>query len=315
MSGLPEVTKVDARVVADSVNEAGDRLTTMVVTLPRSALAELNTHRAFSRNSASSRAVPVKRMIEYVRRSPYVPRAFSVNKPGMNAHEFIEPGSPQWADVLAWWMQSVETALDRAQAGLELGVHKQEVNRILEPYLMHTVVVSATAWDNFFDQRLATDDTGAPLAYLPIYDAAAAMRDARTGSAPRHVAAGDWHTPFITSDERAALEPHQVRAVAAARSARVSYFTPTGDRVVGAGPSLEADLGLCERLLDPGEGSAPHLSPFEHVATPATPGSGNFAGWRQWRADVEASRSAQESSAQNGSAQESSARKGSAQKV
>ena len=295
---MPEVTKVDARVVADSVNEAGDRLTTMVVTLPRSALAELNTHRAFSRNSASSRAVPVKRMIEYVRRSPYVPRAFSVNKPGMNAHEFIEPGSPQWADVLAWWMRSVETALDRAQAGLELGVHKQEVNRILEPYLMHTVVVSGTAWDNFFDQRLATDDTGAPLAYLPIYDAAAAMRDARTGSTPRHVAAGDWHTPFITSDERAALEPHQVRAVAAARSARVSYFTPTGDRVVGAGPSLEADLGLCERLLDPGEGSAPHLSPFEHVATPATPGSGNFAGWRQWRADVEASRSAQKGSAQ-----------------
>ena len=50
---MPEVTQVNAKVVADSVSEAGDRLTTMVVTLPRSALAELNTHRAFSRNSAS----------------------------------------------------------------------------------------------------------------------------------------------------------------------------------------------------------------------------------------------------------------------
>jgi len=294
VSGLPEVTQVNAKVVADSVNEAGNRLTTMVVTLPRSALAELNTHRAFSRNSASSRAVPVQRMIEYVQRSPYVPRAFSVNQPGMNAHEFIEPDSPQWADVLAWWTQSVETALCQARAGLELGVHKQEVNRILEPYLMHTVVISSTEWDNFFDQRLATDDAGAPLAYLPIYDAAAAMKDALAGSAPRAVAEGDWHTPFITTDERNVLDPEQVRAVAAARSARVSYFTPTGDRVIGAGPSLVADLRLCERLLSPGEGSAPHLSPFEHVATPATPGSGNFTGWRQWRADVEASRSSQE---------------------
>ena len=287
---MPEVTQVGAEVVADSVNGAGDRLTTMVVTLPRSALAELNTHRAFSRNSASSRAVPVARMIEYVRRSPYLPRAFSVNKPGMNAHEFIEPGSPRWAEVLDWWMGSVATALERAQAGLDLGVHKQEVNRILEPYLMHTVVLSSTGWANFFDQRLATDESGAPLAYLPIYDAAAAMREALAGSTPRPVAGGDWHTPFLTPGERDTLGPEQVRAVSAARCARVSYFTPTGDRVVGAGPSLEADLQLCERLLDPGQGSAPHLSPFEHVATPATPGSGNFTGWRQWRADVETGR-------------------------
>lgn len=285
---MSEIRQVEAQVVADSVSVAGDRLTTMVVTLPRSALAELNTHRAFSRNSASSRAVPVPRMIEYVRRSPYMPRVFSVHKPGMNAHEFIEPGSPAWPDVLAWWQQSVETALRQAQAGLELGVHKQDVNRILEPYLMHTVVVSSTEWDNFFDQRLATDVAGAPLAYLPIYDAAVAMRDALTASSPRPVDGDDWHTPFVTVDERAALEPEQVRAVAAARSARVSYFTPTGDRVVGTGPSLDADLRLCERLLNPGQGAAPHLSPFEHVATPAVPGTGNFTGWRQWRANVEA---------------------------
>ena len=290
---MPEVTQVNAEVVADSVSEAGDRLTTMVVTLPRSALAELNTHRVFSRNSASSRAVPVERMIEYVRQSPYVPRAFSVNKRGMNAHEFIEPGSPRWAEVLEWWRQSVEIALRQARAGLELGVHKQEVNRILEPYLMHTVVISSTEWDNFFDQRLATDEAGAPLAYLPIYDAAAAMKNALAESTPRPVEAGEWHTPFVRADERATLDPEQVRAVAAARSARVSYFTPTGDRVVGAGPSLDADLRLCERLLAPGQGSAPHLSPFEHVATPAAPGSGNFTGWRQWRSDVEASWSSQ----------------------
>jgi hypothetical protein len=154
---------------------------------------------------------------------------------------------------------------------------------------MHTVVISSTEWDNFFDQRLATDEAGAPLAYLPIYDAAAAMRDALAGSPPRPLGEGDWHTPFTTADERAALEPEQVRAAAAARSARVSYFTPTGDRVVGAGPPLDADLRLCQRLLKPGQGAAPHLSPFEHVATPATAGSGNFTGWRQWRADVEAS--------------------------
>jgi len=279
---------ITAEVVADSVSPAGARLTTMVVTVPRSALAELNTHRVFSRNSSSSRAVPIQRMIDYVATTPYVPRAFSLHKPGMNAHEFVDVTSPRWGEVLQWWLASANQALDSARAGIALGLHKQDVNRILEPYLMHTIVVSSTTWDNFFEQRLATDEQGQPLAYLPIYDGALAMRDALTASTPREVAQGEWHTPFVTDVEREQVSADQARAVAAARCARVSYFTPTGDRVVGAGPSLEADLALSVRLIEPSPGTAPHMSPFEHVATPQEPGTGNFRGWRQWRAEIEA---------------------------
>lgn len=283
----PDPSPITADVVADSVSDDGTRLSTVVMTLPRSALAELNTHRAFSRNSASSRAVPVARMIEYVRRSPYVPRAFSLHKSGMNAHHFIEPGSPRWTEVLQWWLEAAENAVARAERGRELGLHKQDINRILEPYLMHTVVISGTEWSNFFSQRLALDEAGAPLAYLPIYDAAKATQAALEASEPNAVAAGEWHLPFVAADEQESLNATEQRKVAAARCARVSYFTATGDRIVGAGPSVVADLTLCERLLNPGPGEAPHMSPFEHVATPGMGGSGNFDGWRQWRADIE----------------------------
>lgn len=282
-------TPVTAEIVADSVSNVGARLTTLVVTLPRSALAELNTHRAFSRNSASSRAVPVARMIEYVQRTPYIPRAFSMNKSGMNAHEFIDSSSPKWEPVLQWWLDAAHAAVQKARQGQQLGIHKQDVNRILEPFLMHTVVISSTDWDNFFEQRLATDEAGAPLAYLPVFDAATVIHEAIAGSAPRAVEAGNWHTPFVSESERQDMSPENQRAIAAARCARVSYFTATGDRVVGAGPSVDVDLALCERLLRPGWGAAPHMSPFEHIATPDHVGSGNFDRWRQWRADVETS--------------------------
>ncbi len=284
---MSKVSAITAEVIADSVSPQGVRLTTVVMTLPRSALAELNTHRAFSRNSASSRAVPVSRMIEYVQRTPYVPRAFSLHKSGMNAHEFITENEPGWDEALQWWLDAAADAVRSANRGHELRLHKQDINRILEPYLMHTVVVSATQWDNFLDQRLALDEAGAPLAYLPIYDAAKRTQEALQTSSPTPLSHGQWHTPFVSADQADGLSEDALRRVSAARSARVSYFTATGERVVGGGTSIEADLALCERLLNPGPGAAPHMSPFEHVATPDAVGSGNFTGWRQWRADVE----------------------------
>lgn len=284
----PGPSEIDAKVVEDSVSPEGTRLTTMVVTLPRSALAEFNTHRAFSRNSASSRAVPIARMTEYVSSTPYLPRAFSLHKPGMNARDFVDASSPRWPEVKQWWLNAAHNAVDQARDGLELGLHKQDVNRILEPFLMHTIVVSSTSWSNFFEQRLALDDDHHPLAYLPIYDAAVAMQRTLSMSEPRELEHGEWHTPFVTAEERAALSTADQRAVAAARCARVSYFTATGDRVVGGGRDVAADITLFTRLRSPGPGAAPHMSPFEHVATPDPDGSGNFRGWRQWRAEIEA---------------------------
>ena len=53
---------ISAEIIADTYCEFTDeRVTTMEVTMHRFVLAEFNTHRVFSRNSASSRAIPVRK--------------------------------------------------------------------------------------------------------------------------------------------------------------------------------------------------------------------------------------------------------------
>lgn len=288
-------SEATARVVKDSINRHNDRLITVVGTLARSALAELNTHRTFARNSASSRAIPVQRMLASVMNDPFVPRRFSLNRPGMNAGEFVSPGDERWEEMLGWWIESRDTAVRQAERGMEMGLHKQDVNRLLEPYMQHTVIISATEWTNFFDQRLALDEDGHPLAYLPIYDFALAIKEAIKSSTPvvRDPDLGSyedsWHLPLLgPQDEGLTFE--EKKKVSIARCARVSYFDINGERrveYVSMDPAK--DLTLYGRLEQPSNSSAPHLSPFEHVAR-ALPGQryGNFQGWRQARQDLEA---------------------------
>ena len=263
-----------ATVVLDSVSERGARVTTIEVTLHRFVLAELNTHRAFSRNSASSRAIPTRRQLLRVLEHPALPVEFGANQRGMQA------GEPLAGDELgrahAAWLRARDAAVDAAQDLLELGVHKQVVNRLLEPFMWHTVIVTATDWDGFWQQRCN------PLAQPEINLAATAMRAARDASVPRPVPDGAWHTPYVRLDE-ADLPVETRKRVSAARCARVSYLTHDGRR------DLAADEQLYDRLVtaDP-----PHWSPLEHVATPATdPVVGNLRGWRQLRHVVEAQRS------------------------
>jgi hypothetical protein len=54
------------KILADSISPDGVRLTTLEVVMPRIVLAEFNTHRMLSRNSASSRAIPIEKMIRMV---------------------------------------------------------------------------------------------------------------------------------------------------------------------------------------------------------------------------------------------------------
>jgi thymidylate synthase ThyX len=153
---------------------------------------------------------------------------------------------------------------------LALKVHKQELNRLLEPFLWHTVIVTATEWSNFFELRCA------PNAQPEIRAAALEMRAAIDGRRPQGVALGEWHTPLLQDDERG-LDLETRRRISAARCARVSYLTHEGKR------EIEKDLELFERLK-----SDRHLSPFEHVATPAadTAFHANFRGWIQMRAEL-----------------------------
>jgi thymidylate synthase ThyX len=262
-----------ATVVLDSVSPAGIRLTTIEVTLHRFVLAELNTHRVLSRNSASSRAIPTAKQVRRLVEDPALPVEFGTNQRGMQAGEPLTGEAHDAA--LATWLEARDHAVEAAERLFELGVHKQVVNRILEPFMWHTVIVSGTDWDGFWQQRCS------PLAQPEIRVAAEAMRDAYETSQPTALPDGGWHTPYVRDDERD-LDVELRKRISAARCARVSYLTHDGRR------DLAADEELYERLItaDP-----PHWSPLEHVATPAPdPVPGNYRGWRQLRHAVESTR-------------------------
>jgi thymidylate synthase ThyX len=258
-----------ARVLADSVSPAGIRLTTLEVRFPRFVLSEFNTHRVFSRNSSSSRAVPTNKMIERVLQNPAMPVEWGVNKAGMSASETLT--TEQEEEAKAEWLRARDSAVEHVRNLQKFNVHKQIINRVLEPFMWHTVIVTATEWDNFFSLRLAEN------AQPEIRVAARHMRAAIDASKPKSVAVGAWHLPLVQDDERT-LPIEQVKKVSAARCARVSYLTHEGRR------DLEKDIELCERLL-----TDRHLSPFEHVATPSADADfhANFRGWIQMRKEIE----------------------------
>lgn len=264
-----------AQIIADSIAPNGVRLTTMQVTFPRFILAEFNTHRQFSRNSASSRAIPVAKRIAEVRSNPFVPEAFTANKKGMQGGDALTGFEAERAR--SDWLMAAEDACLRADSLLEVGVHKQYANRLLEPFLWHTAVVSATEWSNFFAQRCH------PAAQPEIQNIAYMMREALEISEPERKIGREWHLPYSLSvDFEHPVE--DVQKVSVARCARVSYVANTEDGSPGV-RDFDADIRLYDRLLTSG-----HWSPFEHVATPLastepffTPRSGNFRGWHQFR--------------------------------
>lgn len=258
-----------ARVLLDSASAAGVRLTTLEVTFPRFVLAEFNTHRMFSRNSASSRAVPTAKLIERVERDPAIPLEWGLNKAGMSASDVLSDQAGEAATRA--WLEARDDAVAHARELLDLKVHKQELNRLLEPFLWHTVIVTATEWENFFELRCAVN------AQPEIREAALRMREAIDASGPRVIGYGEWHTPLLQEDE-AMLDVEIRKEISAARCARVSYLTHEGTR------EIAKDLELYERLK-----SDRHLSPFEHVATPSedTDFHANFRGWVQMRAAID----------------------------
>jgi thymidylate synthase ThyX len=263
-----------ARVIADSISPTGSRLTTCEVRFHRFILPEVLTHRAFSRNTASNRAIPTSKLIQQVRENPAYPLEYGANQAGMQAGVPFNASQTRTANIV--WRKASEDAADRAEALLAMGVHKQVVNRLLEPFLWTTQIISSTeaGWTNFFDQRIS------PLAQPEIQDLAVCIQDAMGVSTPTKLGYGQWHTPYIRDDEECSLTAQGVcEKISAARCARVSYLTHDGKR------DVNKDLDLYQKLItaDP-----PHWSPLEHVATPdwvipqRSP-VGNFDGWSQLR--------------------------------
>lgn len=257
-----------AKVVADSVTGKGQRLTTMEVGMHRFVLAEFNTHRAFSRNSASSRAIPVKKQTEKIVMSPAMPVEWGVNKSGMQADEVLDEQTARRAERI--WKQAALNAVESARQLEELGVHKQVTNRILEPFMWHKVIVSSTEWQNFFDQRCS------PLAQPEMRLVAEAMRDAYNNSVPNLIFTGEFHLPYLEKSEE--HYDHSLKIyTSVARCARVSYLNHNNKK------STLDDFGLYQKLVS---ADPQHLSPLEHIATPIRDGldvSGNFDGYAQLR--------------------------------
>lgn len=255
----------EVKILADSLAPSGCRLTTMEWTFPRSILAEVNTHRKASKNAASSRAIPTPTLIRRVIDEPFIPD-FRVNQKGMQAGEALEDDDAIAARVR--WLSYRDAAVEHAQSLHSLNIHKQYINRLLEPWMWCTIIISATDWGNLFALRC---DAQAEPSFHTIADMAlAAMR----GSTPAAFYCGQWHLPLTTQQERMYGQPQDWRMISAGRCARVSYLTHGGERDLGA------DVALAERLLASG-----HMSPFEHQASAldVAEESGNFVGWRQFR--------------------------------
>jgi len=262
---------IKAKVILDSVSPKGKRLTTMEVTFHRFILSEVNTHRVLSKNSASSRAIPVAKKIKQIIENPAIPLEFGLNQPGMQADERLE--GDELLDARETWLEAAQDAVRAAQTLSEQGIHKQVVNRLLEPFMWHTAILTSTEWTNFFKQRLNSD------AQPEIHALARFMQNALTASVPYMIGQGEWHTPYLKEADKLLTRSQQIQ-VSVARCARVSYLTHDGKR------SIEKDLDLYQKLVT---ANPPHWSPLEHVATPADPDdylnttAGNFLGWAQLR--------------------------------
>lgn len=284
---------ITAKILLDSIyTPTRSRITTFELEYPRFILAEFNTHRLISRNSASSRAIPVDKMHELIRSNPAKPVIWGQNQPGMRADSEIDPNIQKYAETC--WLEARDSALRYSSLLAEFKVHKQITNRITEPFQLIKTVATATEWQNFFYLRAHPD------AQPEFKVLAEQMQELYNASQPQPLRPGEWHLPYmyqhrsrngdqIWLDENTGREIFldQARKVSASCCAQVSYRKTD--------MTQEKANKIYAQLI---ESEPAHASPVEHQATPITswnhPGithkdvtgglwSANFRGWIQYR--------------------------------
>ncbi len=256
---------ITAKIITDSISPTGARITTFVLKYHRFFHSEVMTHRVFSKNAASSRAIPAAKMIALAKDDPAIPLYWGKNQPGMQANEELSGEKLELAK--AKWNESRLSAIGFASELLEVGLHKQIANRILEPYIHITIILTGTNFANMYNLRY---DSAAQPEFRALVTE---MINEHKVSTPKKLVYGEWHLPFISEKEITELGVEQAKKVSAARCARVSYLNHDGSN-----SDLEKDIFLHDRLV-----SAGHMSPTEHQATPNTGWCGNFFGWKQYR--------------------------------
>jgi thymidylate synthase ThyX len=279
------------KILLDSINVCGQRLTTWELTYPRFVHSELMTHRLFSRNSASSRAIPNKKMLENIKNDPVLPVWWGKNQAGMQAKEELDLETREKAIKL--WLEARDLMVEKAEEMAVLNVHKQIINRITEPWMFITVLMTATEHDNWWALRCHAD------AQPEIKWVADDMFKQYRENKPQVLEPGEWHLPLImglTQDQNdddticdvwdyvrdtfgdVLANTERVndilKKISTGRCARVSYLTHDGKR------DFKEDIKLHDRLLE-----SNHWSPFEHAAEALDEARwiGNFVGWKQYR--------------------------------
>ncbi|AMR57368.1 putative thymidylate synthase [Pseudomonas phage vB_PsyM_KIL3b] len=249
---------ITAKIIAHSVAPNGQQIVTFELQYPRFILAEFNTHRIFSRNSASSRAIPVKTIIDQVRNNPAIPIHFGANQSGMQAS--VELTGIKRQQAVNVWEFAADRAAESAEILADQGVHKQVANRILEPFQTMKTVMTATCMDNFFWLRNHED------AQPEIKELARLMWGALQASTPNELKPGEWHTPYFGNgywrDTYAGfgfdgMSLEEALAISSSCCAQVSYRK--------LDDTLEKAQMVYKRLV---ESEPVHASPFEHSATP-----------------------------------------------
>lgn len=261
-----------ADIIADSINAQGYRLTTFALTYHRYIHSEVMTYRMWSRNASSSRAIPVEKNIKHVEDLGLYPLHWGANQKGMQAYFEVDESTKQQAILL--WDYARENALASARKLVELGIHKQVVNRLLEPFNTITTLVTATDYSNFFAQRCH------PAAQHEIRMLAEAMESAYHDSLPEEYNKYGWHLPFVSQIEKMHYIndfPSLIK-FSVGRCCRVSYLQHDGTR------DPQKDVALHDYLAS---AEPPHMSPFEHVAQNMDDDNmyANLQGWqsRRWK--------------------------------
>ena len=252
---------IQAKIIADSTNWLGKRITTLILEYPRYIHSEFMTHRVLSKNSASSRAIPSEKIISDVLENRIYPH-WTLNKKGMQGdeipqeyHNLIDEANELWEESLLWNIQTVKELCN-------LGIHKQNANRLLEPFFTMKVICTGTEWDNFFALRNHPD------AQPEIQELARCIKIAMDNSTPQYLEENEWHIPFgdnINLTEEALwwqatekeIKSTKIK-IATARCARISYTPPDLNAI-----NYERDIELYNRLIN---AEPAHLSPFEHIA-------------------------------------------------
>lgn len=243
-----------AKVVADSISPDGIRITTLEVQAPKYLDAEFEKHRMLSSNSSSSRAIPFGKIKDI-----YIPDDIRRAQKGMQGDEQLsEEGKEDFQlDVESMFHFSFNKLFR-----WKVFVHKQHLNRYLEPWTLQKKIVTATEWDNFFKLRLSPD------AQPEMQELAKCMKQAMDGSTPTPIPRGAWHLPYIgQNDLKANLKLDALIKFSVARCARVSYNLHDGTE-----PNIEKDVKLYTQLLESG-----HLTPFEHQAAPMENTNGKYS--------------------------------------